>query len=232
MEKLVFVRFDDIYIAEKPKGGNRFVFRGFDVIEFVDKVPYYDSKQKKARFQKFDNNSYWIAVEEDLYLPFVNGTSFDDIVQKIEKFEEENPDLVDEFVSKNKTFLQNIDSEKEQIKQKYQEREAEKQREIEKQIEKQIEEEKLHQEELKKAEKSFLEGEKIEFEYFEELCKNNGIQIHPRTLGAARKNISTIGKDSASVRKSVEKIWTYTKELVEALEYEYDPEIEKLFGKK
>lgn len=178
---------------------NFLIFDGYNV--------YFDTKKEKIRIQETladhngERNCYFIELTEGVYTFFrtgcndtriewmlLDGYQRTVISAELERGRAAYNDPAQYEIDAKKDHeerLARIKVEREQRDKEQSEQQARRAAAVEKEIQDNI---------IK-----FKSGEMIDWDIFEEICKRNNIRIPIQTLGAARKNVSSVSKTSFCV---------------------------------
>jgi hypothetical protein len=188
---------------------------GYNIHVFDGWSLYFSNDEKRIKKKKVGElNEYWL-VHEGLAICLTRKESDEEMRRMIESYSNFGCAVGDtlEKVRNPEKYAEDAQAAKE----KRDAERIERDREIAERDEKRKQ---AHEEAVRQAAIDFQNGKMIDAEYFEELCKRNGVQMHMRTVGSLRKNIVEIcnGRARHSAKNGVSTgIWVAAQELFNVL---------------
>jgi len=190
-------------ITDKPRINPRlFTYKDLDVAVFDGVSVYYkDGKSRTEQSaQHARYNSYFIRIKDDLY---TSANMHADDATFISRTYALSKDVLGDFISRSRNIAADLNAYNEEAEALTERRKAEREAE---EIERK--EKKAREAEIAKAQEQadyelavagYRKGEDVIWDHFEHMCREYGISLHMRTIGACRKNVNSVNRNGYNV---------------------------------
>jgi len=206
--RLVFAFLAKVVVAELPRVASELIEVGANTfLKFPGTNPYYDAQEKRIAYTRTAVNAYWIEVSPDMFC-YAQQCADEAVLAErmsnlpaahIEKFK---ADILAALMDPE-AYERRAAEVRERVKVEREARDAE-------QVEREARRKEAHERAITDMGARFSAGELIEWSYFEELCARHEVEMHPRTLGSARRSVSQIGLGKMRVSRGHEPAGVYS----------------------